>query len=430
MRKIFTALLACCFLAAGAQTPKDKKKEQPIVKPHALGGAISLTDYTATWKGLNHAIAGLSLVYNKGLTPHIDFATKITARVSNYDKQNPRSLNRFHAELDASLQAKAFPEGHFFNPFLTGGVGAGRYSGSFVPYSMIGPGLEMNVNSKMYVQLQVNYRFSHNSAKLDNNLFYSLGVLVNLQGDKQPAPKKTKPQRQDRDGDGVADEKDQCPDVAGLPRFKGCPDKDGDGIQDAKDLCPDVPGIARYKGCPPPDKDGDGVIDDDDKCPAVPGMAKYKGCPPPDTDGDGLDDEVDKCPNTKGPVANQGCPEVRAEVKKKLEFAATAILFDADAAKIQKASFPILNDIVKIMKEYQDHKLYLEGHTDISGNPDRNLTLSKERAEAVKNYLVDKGIDAGRIMVSWHGDTRPKASNDTPEGRAQNRRVEMDLRTE
>jgi outer membrane protein OmpA-like peptidoglycan-associated protein len=401
MRKIFTLLFLCCFAAGNGQTSKTIKSEPPKVKQHLLGGAISLTDYTASWEGLNHALAGISLAYNKGLTTRIDLAAKATARVFNYDKVNPRSLNRFQSELDASLQVKAFPEGRFFNPFLTGGIGAGRYSGSFVPYSLVGPGLEVNVNSKTYVQLQVNYRFSHNAVKLDNNLFYSLGVLVNLQGNRPPKPKKSRPVRQDRDGDGVADEKDQCPEIAGLPRFRGCPDKDGDGIRDDKDQCPDVLGIARYKGCPPPDKDGDG-----------------------------LDDETDKCPNTRGPVTNQGCPEVKASVKQKLEFAATAILFDADAATIQKASFRILNDIVKIMEEYRDHKLYLEGHTDISGNPARNLTLSKERAEAVKNYLVEKGIDSSRIAVSWHGDTRPKAGNDTPEGRAQNRRVEMDLRTE
>ena len=430
MRKIFTLLFLCSFIASNAQTVKELKKEQPTVKPHLLGGAVSLTDYTASWKGLNHAIAGASLVYNKGLTPRIDLAAKFTVRVSNYDKVNPRSLNRFYSEMDAGLQVKAFPEGRFFNPFITAGIGAGRYSNSYVLFSPVGPGIELNVNSKIYVQLQANYRVSYNTVKLDNHLFYSLGVLANLQGDPKPAKKKVKPAQRDSDGDGVNDEKDQCPDVAGLPRFRGCPDTDGDGIRDAKDQCPDVAGIARYKGCPPPDKDGDGVNDDDDKCPAIPGLAKYGGCPPPDTDGDGIDDEMDKCPRTKGPASNQGCPEVKAEVKKKLEFAATAILFDADAATIQKTSFSVLKDIVKIMKEYRDHKLYLEGHTDISGNAARNLTLSKERVEAVKSYLVEEGVDTDRIIVSWYGDTRPKASNDTPEGRSQNRRVEMDLRVE
>ena len=100
----------------------------------------------------------------------------------------------------------------------------------------------------------------------------------------------------DKDGDGIPDRQDNCPDLAGLAITNGCPDKDGDGIADKEDKCPDQAGTAKNKGCPIPDSDKDGVNDQDDKCPGIAGVARYQGCPIPDTDKDGINDELDKCP--------------------------------------------------------------------------------------------------------------------------------------
>jgi outer membrane protein OmpA-like peptidoglycan-associated protein len=108
----------------------------------------------------------------------------------------------------------------------------------------------------------------------------------------------------DRDGDKIIDRDDQCPDVAGPAEFQGCPDRDGDKIIDRDDQCPDVPGVAEFKGCP--DRDGDHVADQDDHCPDLIGSKEHFGCP--DTDADGLYDDVDQCPTVAGPVANKGCP--------------------------------------------------------------------------------------------------------------------------
>ncbi len=116
----------------------------------------------------------------------------------------------------------------------------------------------------------------------------------------------------DRDGDGVMDTDDKCPDVAGLAALMGCPDRDGDGIADADDRCPDQAGTAKYNGCPIPDTDGDGINDEVDKCPTVKGVERYQGCPIPDTDNDGVNDEEDKCPSIKGTRENNGCPELKA----------------------------------------------------------------------------------------------------------------------
>ena len=311
----------------------------------------------------------------------------------------------------------------------------------------------------------------------------------------------------DKDGDGIADKDDACPDVAGLAQFKGCPDKDGDGVIDKEDDCPDVKGLATLKGCP--DRDGDGVSDKDDVCPDVAGLIKNKGCP--DKDGDGVIDKDDACPDKPGPASNRGCPEVKISsvdlqgnplksavlakdssftfdnlpadelVRLKLEgegtgninkvrvivggvskigtrdskdgyfhFAVTppeevkevVVVLDKKEAEVLKKAFNNLEfapakDIIKagslasldelagLMAKKSSWKLKISGHTDNQGNAGTNLILSQKRAEAVKNYLVSKGIAAERFKVEWFGSTKPIADNKTEAGRQKNRRVEM-----
>ncbi len=199
----------------------------------------------------------------------------------------------------------------------------------------------------------------------------------------------------DTDGDGIVDGSDACPDVAGLAAFNGCPDTDGDGIADKDDACPDVAGPASTKGCP--DTDGDGLADKDDKCPKEAGPRDNQGCPWPDTDGDSVLDKDDKCPTVKGTVANEGCPEVSDEVVKKLNDYAKTILFDTGKFSFQKQTFPVLQAITAILKEYPTAKFSIEGHTDNVGKADFNQKLSDGRANAVKQYLIDSGIDPFRL---------------------------------
>ncbi|GEL12293.1 Thrombospondin type 3 repeat-containing protein [Flavobacterium glycines] len=233
----------------------------------------------------------------------------------------------------------------------------------------------------------------------------------------------------DQDGDGILDKDDECPTVAGPVENKGCPwgDRDNDGILDKDDKCPDVAGPAANKGCPWEDKDKDGVLDKDDKCPTIAGPKENAGCPWPDTDGDGVLDKDDKCPKVKGTLANNGCPEVTTEVIKKLNDFSKSILFDTSKATIKAESNAKLEEIVKVMNEYNTANFKLEGHTDSTGNAAKNLQLSKDRAAAVKDYLIAKGISAERLSSEGYGITKPIASNKTVEGRAQNRRVEIIL---
>lgn len=255
----------------------------------------------------------------------------------------------------------------------------------------------------------------------------------------------------DSDGDGVADHKDSCPEVAGTAATNGCPDTDGDGITDKDDACPEVKGVASANGCP--DSDGDGIVDSKDDCPTVKGIASLNGCPDsdndgvtdskddcpnvagiaatngcPDTDKDGIKDSEDKCPTVAGVAANNGCPEVKEEVKEVFDRALKGIQFQSGRDVIKTSSYGILNNVATIMKENSSYKLDINGHTDSMGDDTKNMTLSKNRAEAVKKYLVSKGVDASRMASYGFGETQPKADNGTSAGRAENRRVEFKVR--
>ena len=231
----------------------------------------------------------------------------------------------------------------------------------------------------------------------------------------------------DRDGDGVLDADDRCPDVAGLASLRGCPDKDGDGIADIDDKCPDVFGYARYQGCPIPDGDKDGINDEEDKCADVFGYARYQGCPIPDTDKDGVNDEEDKCINTPGPASNYGCPVIPEAIIQKVNGAAKNVFFATGSAKLLEKSFGSLKTVAQILADDPSYKISVEGHTDSTGDHEKNMKLSDDRAASVAEYLKSVGVDAGRISSVGYGPDRPVAPNKTAAGRAKNRRVEMKL---
>lgn len=231
----------------------------------------------------------------------------------------------------------------------------------------------------------------------------------------------------DSDGDGIIDSEDDCKFEFGLKEFKGCPDTDGDGVPDNLDDCIDVPGPKENKGCPWPDTDGDGLTDNLDKCPTVAGPKENNGCPWPDTDGDGVADKDDKCPEVKGPASNNGCPELTQEHAAQLSQYAKTILFNSGKSTFQKQTYPVLQAITSILKQYPDAKFSIEGHTDSDGSDALNQKLSEERAAAVKNYLIENGIDTSRLSSAGYGESRPIDTNKTAAGKANNRRVEVKL---
>ncbi len=248
------------------------------------------------------------------------------------------------------------------------------------------------------------------------------GVLF-YAGAEKPAPPPPPPA--DSDGDGVPDSLDKCP---GTPKGVkvdkvGCPlDSDGDGVPDYLDKCPDTPkGVKVDKvGCPL-DSDGDGVPDYLDKCPDTPKGVKVDkvGCPL-DSDGDGVPDYLDKCPGTpKGVTVDAAGCWIIKDLK-----------FDYNKWDIRPEYHAALDNAVHVLEINPKMKVELRGHTDSVGSDAYNKTLSEKRAKAVMDYLVSKGISAGRLSAVGKGETDPIATNDTPEGRAQNRRVELHIESQ
>ncbi len=397
-----------------------------------IGFSGNLTDFSASVPKVGEVHPGFSLMYWNGLSNHFDYSIRYNGIFSEYTKNTTVGSSGYINELEGALHARLLNNAHTFNPFLTAGYGVGNYAKKIgTPYVPLGGGVQINMADEGSIYLQANYRKSIREAKLDDNMFYSLGFTQNLRNKKEeikPLPPVVEEVKvQDRDNDGVADAADACPDTPGLAALNGCPDKDGDGIADKDDKCPDVAGLPKYNGCPIPDTDKDGINDEQDKCIDVPGVAKYGGCPVPDRDKDGVADEDDKCPDLAGPASNNGCPEIKEEVKKKIDVAAQKIYFATGSAKLLATSNASLNEVAKILQTDQDLKLDISGHTDNTGKADKNQVLSENRAKSVYDYLLKKGVAEARLKSAGFGQDQPIADNKTAAGRSKNRRVEMQL---
>lgn len=238
----------------------------------------------------------------------------------------------------------------------------------------------------------------------------------------------------DSDMDGVSDKKDKCPNTpTGVAvDEKGCPiDSDGDGVADYIDDCPTIPGLTSLKGCP--DTDNDGVADKDDKCPETPKGWKVDatGCPL-DQDNDGVSDSEDDCPTVAGPKNNKGCPVKEVEKKndpvEEQNINIEPVLFDSGKSALTTTSKGTLDKLVKTLQSNTSFNLNVSGFADSQGPEDLNYKLSQNRVKSVVSYLTTNGISSERIEKQQaFGENKPVATNDTPEGRQQNRRVEFDI---
>ena len=235
----------------------------------------------------------------------------------------------------------------------------------------------------------------------------------------------------DSDGDTVVDRLDKCPADKGLTELGGCPDKDddGDGVLNLQDKCPAQAGVKELAGCPDKDDDGDGVLNLQDKCPTEPGVAELAGCP--DKDGDGIADAQDKCvdkPETKnGFQDDDGCPDELPKALQRFTGAVQGVAFEAGRDVLTQGSYKVLDQAAQALKDNPSVKLEIAGHTDSSGDAAKNRELSQRRADAVRRYLMDKGVAEDRLQAVGCGPDKPVADNGTPEGRGKNRRVEFTL---
>jgi OOP family OmpA-OmpF porin len=444
MKKIFVVLLAL-YLIVPTTYGQDNE-----IRPRALGVSFFLNDFVSPARirssSLSQVISdkkmaklremtpGLAINYFQGVTRHVDFTGTLGGSFLAYPMPNKTFFDdKFLLEATAMMQLKMTTERYWIQPYVSMGVGGHTYDGYYGAFLPLGVGFKINFFDEAHLFMNAQYRVPVTTETANYHLQYSLGVAGVIGKKKEPKiipPPPPPPPPADTDGDGITDDKDKCPTVPGVAKYDGCPipDTDKDGINDEVDKCPTVPGLARYQGCPIPDTDKDGINDEEDKCPTVPGVARYQGCPIPDTDGDGINDEEDRCPNLKGVRENQGCPLISEEVKKRINYAAANILFVTGSYKLLPKSYKGLNDVVKIMNENPDMYLDIDGHTDNVGSDANNQKLSDNRANAVKEYIVSKGIPETRIKSAGHGETMPIADNKTAAGRQKNRRVELKLR--
>lgn len=374
--------------------------------------------------------SGLAVTYLKGLRPHLDMSASLGGSFFNYPMSG-RSFtnNSLLLEATASMHFKMTTEDYWVQPYLIAGVSAHKYRSYYGVTLPVGMGFKVNLQDDAHIFVNSTYRVPVTTETANYHLQHSIGVVSSLTKKKRPEVKVPEvvvpPPPVDTDKDGIFDPQDKCPTVPGLAKYEGCPipDSDKDGVNDEEDKCPNVAGLARYQGCPIPDSDKDGINDEEDKCPNVAGLARYQGCPIPDTDGDGLNDEVDKCPMDKGSVENNGCPLLEEITEYKFDF--RKVQFMTGSAALTKTAKAELDKAGQIMSEHPDIKVSVEGHTDNTGNAASNQTLSEKRANAVKAYIVSKGISADRLTAKGFGQTKPVGSNKTVAGRAQNRRVEF-----
>ena len=196
------------------------------------------------------------------------------------------------------------------------------------------------------------------------------------------------------------------------------------------DLGPCAPGQKHTpEQCPDLDDDHDGIVNRIDECPLEPGPLSTRGCP--DRDGDGVPDKIDNCPDQPGPASNQGCPvkikEMVVITAQQLEIKGK-VFFDLGKTRVLPQSFRLLDDVARVIAAHPEMPvIVIEGHTDNTGNAQLNREVSQLRAEAVRDYLIKKGIPTGRLQARGYGPDRPLAPNITPAGRAKNRRVEFRL---
>ncbi|MDX5420505.1 MAG: OmpA family protein [Hymenobacteraceae bacterium] len=421
---------------------------------------------------------GVSL--NQYLSPSLDAGLHLSYSNPEFSNSFPNTMNTKVGMAMLGLRLKMYgnilKEDAFIGPYLTIGGGghlartegispSGPYDDNFVAFAGFGGAgirFRFSDNVSLFVQSAAHFTSNDMYDNLDGSpgapsdindrflqhtigLGFNLGKGTDTDGDGVPDRRDKCPDTPtgvqvdkdgcpiDTDGDGVADYQDECPTEAGVANLGGCPDRDNDGVADKDDQCPDEAGTAATKGCP--DSDGDGVADKDDKCPDTPRGVQVgaDGCPV-DSDGDGVPDNEDLCPNSAGTAETKGCPELDERTKNLIK---EKVRFEFDQARVQDGYRQLLDSIVVALEKYPDHVLLIKGHADHIGTEEYNQALSEQRAQAVKDYLIERGVqNPDRLVTRGYGETQPLVQVNTrlskartAAARAQNRRVGFEMNT-
>jgi OOP family OmpA-OmpF porin len=349
----------------------------------------------------------MGLGFTQGLSTRFDIVVNMMGGYVKYPyRHQPQpTTNSLLLQTDALLRWKLFTDRRILVPFVTLGTSISHYNGAIGLFVPTGAGLQLRLSKGIFIFAEGQYRWPL-TAKVSQHGLYSFGICGSLVFRKKQLSKA----------------------APTPPKGSLVIDSDLDGVCDSLDKCPSTPGLASYHGCPSTDSDGDGIADDKDKCPSQAGILANEGCPVADSDGDGINDFEDKCPFVAGGYATQGCPVVTNNLQDTINRLAGAVFFITGEALLTKEAKQALNDLAQLLSANALVLITIEGHTDNSGNTAANQFLSLARAEAVKAYLVTKGIKDSRLSANGFGNTRPVASNRTKEGRAANRRVEIKIR--
>ncbi|HEU4470598.1 MAG TPA: OmpA family protein [Flavisolibacter sp.] len=417
---IFILLHGCAMMAGAQQNP---------LHPGVLGLHFTLHQFERNEGSGPHT--GLALSYLRGIRPRLDYIISLNGSFPDSASARRRGADAksLLLQADAVLRLRMQRSPQKLSPHLLAGGGISQYRSAAGLYALAGAGLSFSIRD-VFITTTAQYRYGPTD-RLYSHFHYSIGIagLLARKARKVSSPPLSAPSAGgDRDGDGIVDVNDRCPDAPGLVRFRGCPDSDGDGIEDSLDRCVLVPGVERYAGCPVPDLDRDGIDDEQDSCVNRPGVMRYHGCPVPDTDGDGVNDEADSCATIAGSTANKGCPPPDTALDKKLALFARQVYFATGSYRLLPSSYPALDELAALLLAQPGLQLRIEGHTDNQGKAEANQLLSERRAAAVRQYLEVKGILPTRLESAGYGSTRPVASNASAEGRAENRRVAFVVR--
>lgn len=381
---------------------------------------------------------GLGYDWTIGLTIDRYISNRLDVKISTlYGELDYNNFfNTSFLNSQVLLEYKFLSNRQMLNPFAGSGVGITNFWNNGAPSNsgasfhiplQIGVDYQLGENISASIHATYNRSFSDEidggdfgSREHDDFMIYAVGVKFSLSKSR------------DSDSDGVKNDNDLCPNTYGTS-FWGCPDTDDDGLYDNEDDCPSVRGRKMLSGCP--DTDGDGVEDAADACPDQKGSYRNNGCP--DDDEDGVPNHIDDCPDRSGVAINNGCPEgvnptpaakkLASNLLSKVEEISKNVNFKLNSSKLDSSARQNLDQLADIMLNDEALQLIIRSYTDNTGSSSQNLELSLARANAVKKYLVTKGLDENRIYAFGYGQANPVASNATEEGRAQNRRIEFHL---
>lgn len=309
---------------------------------------------------------GLALHFQNNLSRRFDYSIMLAGSFLEFpDKKNGGSASdkkQLLLENDFTLRARLLKSPALFNPYAVTGAGWSQYDNRYGIYIPVGVGVQVNVTPDLFLLVNSQYRVAVTTEQ-PNHFFHSIGI------------------------------------AGAITRKK---------INRSTSVS--IPAQVVRQALPA-DTDGDGITDNLDSCPQIAGIVRYHGCPAPDSNKVNM---------------NSSARSLEA-LKTIVDKAARQIFFETGSYRLLSRSFSSLDTVAHVLKEDQALQLSIEGHTDNVGNAADNQLLSENRAKTVMDYLISAGIEASRLQAAGYGQQQPIATNATPEGRAINRRVVLQI---